>query len=873
MTSASGRTRALTPVLRLVRKFREDPLLADFEHPTPPDAAHLLTQVLVMRDRCTSCRPDQREFRRLLVLLAVLGATPVASADAQWTNRYPKNNGFNHHVYLEGYELPTLAAGVLDPAISPDGRSIALASRGWLWLMDVTTGEATRLTSGAGVDSRPAWSKDGQLLAFVRDDSRTTAVMVRDMTSGAEREIDRGMSLDPAFGADGRTLYFASVAAGDLDIWRSDLTSGEKTRVTTATTGIELRPIPLPDGTLLYVAKTRGGQDEVRHRTPATGVERSLLSGSIISNLRPAVSPDGKLLAFSWPTEDGWELRLASVDRAGVSISLVHRTRGRPLTPAWSADGRWVYYVESDRDQVMQLWRVSSGGGAPQPIRVLRWSWGGPTGRVVIRTRAPGGVAPLSARLNVTDASGHPLIPDRGQPRFDAQNGTIYFYSSGAIEVTAPIGRVTVRAVHGLATPERTTTADARAGEATDLTLELTPLWDAQANGWYSGDHHFHLNYGGQFDLLPEDLVPAMQGEDLDVGTPMLANLHNRFGDQSFWRFARLEQAPLIKFAQEVRPHFLGHVGLIGTDELFWPWVWGPGYEVYGRDDRASMTALDAGRAQGGLGTYVHPILPAGDPFVSAAGLNGIPVGIIPDVVLGHVDLLEVACLFSDELATSELWYRFLNIGVPIASEGGTDAMTDLHRTMALGATRVYVRPDGAFNLRSYLDALKAGRSFVTNGPLLDVRVGDRQPGDVIDKGGARVPFRIALHSAVPVERVEVLVNGTVAWSAGKVGIDSSGSRDYTGEVALPLGGWVAVRAVGPKTTRWPAMDSYAFAHTSPIWIARRGSTDGVAERAAARDLLQALDVAEKRLVDGYAGSDIPVLRAHFQRARQELER
>jgi TolB protein len=156
---------------------------------------------------------------------------------------------------------------------------------------------------------------------------------------------------------------------------------------------------------------------------------------------------------------------------------------------------------------------------------------------------------------------------------------------------------------------------------------------------------------------------------------------------------------------------------------------------------------------------------------------------------------------------------------------------------------------------------------------MLDVRIGDRQPGDVIAKGGMKVPFKIALYSAVPVDRVELLVNGAVAWSSGKVGIDSSGSRDYSGEVTLPMGGWVAVRAIGPKTTRWPAMDSYAFGHTGAIWIARRGSTDATAERAAARDLLRALDVAEKRLVAGYAGSDIPVLRAHFQQARQELDR
>lgn len=808
-----------------------------------------------------------------LMLVSAAGTLVLAMpADAQWTNRYPKNNGFGHHVYLEGYELPTMAVGVVDPAPSPDGTTIAFASRGWLWLMDVASGEARRLTSGSGVDSRPSWSRDGRQLAFVRDDSRTTAVVVRDMTTGAEREVDRGMSLDPSFSADGRTLYFASAAAGDLDVWRLDLSSGEKGRVTTAPAALELRPLPLADGSLVYLSKTRGGMDEVRQRTLASGTERALLSGNILSNLRPAVSMNGRLMAFGWPFADGWELRLLSIDRPGASISLVQRARARPLTPAWSADGQWIYYVESDREQVMQLWRVGVSGGAPQRVSVRRWEWGVPTGRIVVRTRTPGGTSPLPSRLSVTDAAGHPLIPDRGQPRFDGQNGTVYFYSSGTTELVAPVGRITVRGVRGLATAERSITGDVVPGESRAVTLELAPLWRAQANGWYSGDHHFHLNYGGSFDLLPEDLVPLMDGEDLDVGTPMLANLHNRFFDQEFWRWSRLTDAPLITFAQEVRPHFLGHVGLIGTDELVWPWVWGPGYEVYGRDDRASKTALDAGRAQGGLATYVHPVIPS-DPFGSDAGLAGIPVGIIPDVVLGHVDLLEVACLWSDEGGTSDLWYRFLNLGIPIAPEAGTDVMTDLHRTMAVGTTRVYVRPDGVFNLRSYLDALRHGRSFVTNGPLLDVRIGDRQPGDVVVTGGTKVSFQVALHSAVPVERVDVVVNGRVAWSSPGMAIDSSGSREFSGEVTLPKGGWVAVRARGGKTMRWPAMDSYAFAHTAPIWIARRGSTDAAAELAAARDLLRALGSAEQRLLQGYAGSDIPVLRSHVEEARQALLR
>ena len=107
---------------------------------------------------------------RLPMIAALLCSGSVLSA--QWTNRYPKVKGFSHHVYLEGYELPLVTIGPVDPASSPDGRQIAIASRGWLWMLDPVTGVATRLTHAGGMDSRPAWSPDGRQLAFVRDDGR-----------------------------------------------------------------------------------------------------------------------------------------------------------------------------------------------------------------------------------------------------------------------------------------------------------------------------------------------------------------------------------------------------------------------------------------------------------------------------------------------------------------------------------------------------------------------------------------------------------------------------------------------------------------------------------------------------------------------------
>jgi len=224
-------------------------------------------------------------------------------------------------------------------------------------------------------------------------------------------------------------------------------------------------------------------------------------------------------------------------------------------------------------------------------------------------------------------------------------------------------------------------------------------------------------------------------------------------------------------------------------------------------------------------------------------------------------------CLWTDELGTAAVWYRFLNLGIPIAATAGTDVMLNYYRTMAVGTTRVYANTGGASHWPAYMSALKEGRSFVTNGPLLMLDVGGVGPGGVAAAG--ETAFRVTLRSAVPVERIEVLVNGKIV--ASGQGLAGAGETTFSGDLTLPAGGWIAARAVGGETT-WPSMDSYPFAHTSPVWIGERGSADPLAVREAAADLLRALEVSRAILIAGYGGNDIPNLIGRFDAARERLE-
>jgi len=805
---------------------------------------------------------------RVLVCFLLL---PLINTDAygQWTNRYPKVPNFSHHVYLEGYNLPTLNQGAADPALSPDGRTLALAARGWIWLMDTNTREARRITRGSGIDSRPTWSPDGKQLAFVRDDTKDTSIIIFDVSNGKERILvnSPALDLDPAFSRDGRSVFYSSAESGDIDLWRIEIASGEKRRITTDR-GLELQPQPLPGDTgLLYLAKV-GSVDAVSIVDLRDGSKRVLREEGIASQLRPALKPDGRSFVANVPVQSRWQLWLSDI-KGGPSVQIAQDAR-YPLMPAWSSDNSHIYFVEPDENELLRVYRIPATGGTQEDVSPTSWNWGEPTARIIVKTRRSGETANLPVRLSITDRNGHPVLPESGQPRFDGQNGVVFFYSPGVITLEAPAGELRVQATHGLGSVAANVTRRIRAGEPEAIELEIpTPVWNPASEGWYSADLHSHLNYGGPYLLSPEDIVLDMRAEALDLATPQLANLHTRFIDSEWWNWRRAG-SPMIVFAQEVRSHFLGHVAVVGADSLYNPWYYGPGYPVYDNLDLPNSVALQFARKRGGINSYVHPVS-GRNPFPQNAAPNGLPLELVPDAVLGDVDTLEVACLWSDELGTSEAWYRLLNLGIPVAPSAGSDTMHNFYRTMAIGSTRIYAKPEGAMNLPNYLEAVRNGRSFVTNGPMIKFNVNGAEAGGVVNAApNQAVQWKLDSWSTLPVEKVEILVNGQVAWS-GK-GLETTGHKTFSGSINTPRGGWIAARIYG-GTTRPPMMDSYPFAHTAPIWFNRTGSSDVDAARRSAQDLLRWLDVAEKRLNEGYAGSPASKLQGRFAEARRNLEK
>jgi len=226
----------------------------------------------------------------------------------------------------------------------------------------------------------------------------------------------------------------------------------------------------------------------------------------------------------------------------------------------------------------------------------------------------------------------------------------------------------------------------------------------------------------------------------------------------------------------------------------------------------------DMAHAQGALVGAVHPFDEVPDPFAKPAQkiTDELPV----DVALGKLDYLEVVG-FSDHKSTSEVWYKLLNLGFHLPAGGGTDATTNFAAPIRgqVGFDRVYVwTPAWPPDIDTWLAQLKQGRSFATNGPLLEFTLGGEMVGSELKFGFPQqtIPFTAKLRSIVPVDHLEVVCNGKVVQNLRLEG--TRDTADLTGTIPLTESGWCLLRAWSERA-QYPVMDNYTFATTSPVYV------------------------------------------------------
>jgi hypothetical protein len=161
-----------------------------------------------------------------------------------------------------------------------------------------------------------------------------------------------------------------------------------------------------------------------------------------------------------------------------------------------------------------------------------------------------------------------------------------------------------------------------------------------------------------------------------------------------------------------------------------------------------------------------------------------------------------------------------------------------------IGAVRSYVNVHGKFDYSSWIAGIRAGRTFVTSGPMLTMTVNGQPPGAVLNVGdGSTVAVKITVDSMLPVESIEIVYNGQVL--AQKRNLDQLAHQSMTEKVRLHEGGWIAARAYSDRTFTYQWFPPITpplrhFAHTSPVYVnldCRRAKSN-----AAISELLRQVD-------------------------------
>jgi hypothetical protein len=346
------------------------------------------------------------------------------------------------------------------------------------------------------------------------------------------------------------------------------------------------------------------------------------------------------------------------------------------------------------------------------------------------------------------------------------------------------------------------------------------------ADGWYSGDVHVHLHYGGEYLLSPQDASLAQRAEDVHFMNMMVANQGSFFiHDEEHFEgkpHALSGAHHILQWGEEYRNDFYGHMCMYGIEKLVPPIY--SGFRMSDRIDDMPANAVAARLCHdaGGALSYAHPLfdsLELDRVFTRSRTVEAKELPI--DAALGVIDAVDIMSYPSRNMESSRLWYRLLNCGLKLAATAGTDTfMNDCDNgtfSNPPAGVRVFARVEGAFTTAAWCDAVRAGRTFVTNAPMITLDVAGRGPGDEITvTPGDKLRFEAEAGSHVPFERLEIIVNGDVVASADASGGGHEAAISH--ELTAGESCWIAARVTGGVHEHVLDRDG-VFAHTSPIYV------------------------------------------------------
>lgn len=430
-----------------------------------------------------------------------------------------------------------------------------------------------------------------------------------------------------------------------------------------------------------------------------------------------------------------------------------------------------------------------------------------------------GSGATLACRIHLTDDSGEPQRPD-GYPFWND-----HFVCDGKAMIHLPAGDYRYQIERG---PEYQQAAgDLTIGESPiELEIELTRISHLRDAGWYSGDLHVHRP--------PEQIELLMRAEDLDYA-PVITWWNNR----NAWQGRSLPETTNLRF----EGHRISDV-MAGEDERE-----GGALLYFGLDrplqiqtgDREFPSPMQfveqAHRADPMVWIDIEkPFWWDVPMWLASSQMDSIGIAnnhmcrstMLANEAWGKPrDAERLPAPRGNGFWTQEIYYQMLESGIYLPPSAGSASGV---LPNPVGYNRVYTHlGEGVpFSEKAWFDALRRGRCFVTNGPLLLVTADGELPGsrfELTENVDRQCDLQIELTSRDPIARLEVVHNGEVAAVIDCDPMAVSQRRSVSLNVSEP--GWFLVRAITENEA------TFRFASTAPWIVEGAGGQRRVSRRSA----------------------------------------
>jgi TolB protein len=227
---------------------------------------------------------------------------------------------------------------IMSPAWSADGQWIAYVSfesrRSAVYVQQVRSGERSRVSARAGINGAPAFSPDGKRLALTLGGTAGNPdIFVLDLSTQNLTRItdDPAIDTEAVWSNDGQSLYFTSDRAGGPQIYRVGVRPGDRPKRITFGGSYNARPRLSPDGTQLAMVTLDGGNYRIAIQDIASGTVRVLSKGR--QDESPSFAPNGAMLIYSG--SEGGRGMLATVSTDALTGQRLKSDQGQVREPVW----------------------------------------------------------------------------------------------------------------------------------------------------------------------------------------------------------------------------------------------------------------------------------------------------------------------------------------------------------------------------------------------------------------------------------------------------------------------------------------------------------------------------------------------------------